>query len=458
MCHGNSDTKPCNINIGILILGRKRPGFDMEWGAEMESRVRTYLKQSDYNFFEPEGKITDDRSLRSAVEACKAAGVNVLVTIQATMADARLAPTLCQLWPHPIILWATPENPEGDMISSCSLVGAHCWASILKQLGHPFEIVYGYPDSADTTTQMDIAAKSVSATKQLQESQLGIIGGQAPGYFAMAADAMAINRGLGTQVQFYTLTEFSEILHGFSDEQVKSDVETVKALGLPHKDTTDEDLPMASRLYLTMRHYMDEEGCDALAIRCWPEMPRIYGQWPYLALVRLAEENKAVSCEGDGDGALTALICEAMGLGPCYLSDWLEHNKETITLWHPGLAPFSMSPAIGEKGGPRIARHFNFPQPAVVESELKADMPVTLCRLWRLGDTYRLTGFEGRTLTPEREFMGTHGVVQLTGKEPDVRFRELCDAGMPHHISAVSGHHVAQLKSFARLTGIQWID
>lgn len=28
------------IKLGLLFLGRKRPGFDMDWGADMEVKVR----------------------------------------------------------------------------------------------------------------------------------------------------------------------------------------------------------------------------------------------------------------------------------------------------------------------------------------------------------------------------------------------------------------------------------
>ena len=69
---------------------------------------------------------------------------------------------------------------------------------------------------------------------------------------------------------------------------VAADVAKVKALGLPHKDTTDDDLPMASRLYLAMKSFLDNENLDALTIREWPEMPNTFGQWPYLGVARSA--------------------------------------------------------------------------------------------------------------------------------------------------------------------------
>src|SRR5215475_13197915 len=134
------------VKIGVIFLGRRRPGFDLEWGRLMEQRVGDFLKRTGFTIVVPGEKAVDDSSLRSAVAGCATQKVDAIALLQTTMGDGRLAPTLAQLWPDPPILWATPEKPDGDMISSCSLVGAHCWASVLRQMGHAFEFVYGDPD------------------------------------------------------------------------------------------------------------------------------------------------------------------------------------------------------------------------------------------------------------------------------------------------------------------------
>ena len=46
-----------------------------------------------------------------------------------------------------------------------------------------------------------------------------------------------------------------------------------------------------------------------------------------------------IACEGDVDGAFGCLIGKLLGFGVVYLSDWLEHDETTLTLWHGGMAP-----------------------------------------------------------------------------------------------------------------------
>jgi L-fucose isomerase-like protein len=206
-----------------------------------------------------------------------------------------------------------------------------------------------------------------------------------------------------------------------------------------------------------MRAYLEEENLDALSVRCWPEMPNTFGQWPYLGIARLAEEGKAIACEGDVDGALSAWVGENLGMGRCYLSDWLEHDSNTITLWHGGAAPFSLSPKPGIPGAPRIARHFNTKKPTVVESTICAEMPLTVTRLWRGDSGYRLTAREGRTLEPKRHLMGTNALAEIHGYDPNVWFEELCHKGMPHHVAVFQGHHLSALQRFARIMDIETV-
>ena len=452
------NTKIIEPKVGILFLGRKRPGFVPEWGAKMEDKVRTCLDRMDFEIFEPAKKVIDDDSLRKADVMCKNAGVNVIVVLQATMADGRLAPTLAQLWHDPILLWATPEDQKTDMISACSLVGTHNWASILRRMHHPFEVIYGDPDQKETLTQFNDAVQIAFTVGRLHGSRLAVVGGQAPGYFAMSVDPFTMHQGLGTQPQHFSLLEFSDLVHSLTDKEVAEDVRKVKAMGIPFKDADNDDLPMASRLYLAMRSFYERENFDMLCVRCWPEMSNHFGQWPYVGIARLSEEGFAISCEGDADGAVCAFICENLNLGRCYLSDWLEHDQETITTWHTGIAPFSWAPEPGQPGGPQIAKHFNNKKPLVIESTIKPDMPITIFRIWHCDAKYLMTAKHGITIEPKRHLMGTNGLARLTDCNPQEWFLDLCHAGMPHHISICQDHHAALLRQFAKTMNIQWID
>jgi L-fucose isomerase-like protein len=344
------------------------------------------------------------------------------------------------------------------MISSNSLVGTHIFASLFAQQGRPFELVYGHPDEDHTKEQLDLALDLVAAAVKLANAKVGLIGQHAPGFINLAVDPARLFAALGVQLHHMSLLEFLPVLDSFSQEEVAGDLAAFRNMGIPLKDVEPEDLGTASRFYLAFKKIMADERLDALTTRCWPELPNVTGQWPYLAISRMISERIAITQEGDVDAAVMALAAGALGMGPVYLSDWLEHDRTSIAIWHTGAVPLDMCEPIGSQRGPRVAKHFNVHKPAVIEATLQTGLPITLFRLWSCDGRYRLTALEGRTVAPKRHLLGNNGVAEIDGVDVTEWFDDMIHQGLPHHLLIARGHHRARLKRFARQMGILWIE
>ncbi len=437
--------------LGVIFLGRTRPGFDVGWGATMNETATETIDSLGIPWIKTDIEVIDDASMKRALADLKNSKSNSLLLLQTRMADPRLSLTLYQQWHDPISLWATPENPDSDVVSSCSLVGVHAMASALKHLGVKFNLVYGNPDDDITRGKLRDAVLMSYTAHELRHSRTCLIGGQAPGYFVMTADPFEMASGLDMQMHIYSLVQFENVVKSISPEAINADMEALDALNIPVVDVSRDDMRIASALYLAMRHYFENENMNALAIRCWPEMISMFGQWPYLGLARLASEGYPVACEGDQDGANSALIAACLGMGDCYLSDWLEHKDDTVTLWHGGNAPLSLCPEPGTPGGPKITTHFNSGHPAVLDSDLKPNMPVTVFRFWRVEGKYHVSASNGEIVPTQHRFSGTYGLARLCDRNAEKWFEKLCYEGMPHHVCVCEGHHRDLLERFARL-------
>ncbi len=446
------------IKLGVIFFGRKRPGFDPEWGRQMEQAARAALAKTDYETILQDEHVTDDASLRRALSELRGAGANVLAVLQPTMSDGRFAPIIGQVWGDPVVLWATPEKQDYSMISACSLVGLHTFASTMRQNHQAFEIVYGMPGEPETGEQLDRAVKIAYAASRLKHGKVGLVGYHAPGFIDMQADPFQMSRGLGLQLWHTGLKELTDRMAELPEERVRADLAKVMAMGMPLDGVTEAHVEVDCRYYLAMSDIIREESLDVLAIRDWPELPNLTGQWPYLAMVRLLSEEMPVACEGDTDGGITMLIGKLLGFGAGYLSDWLEHNHKTITLWHAGNASLNLCEPIGSPHGPRLAPHFNIRKPLVVDADLKPGIPITLCRLWRCDDAYHMMAADAETIPPRRALMGTNGLASVPGKDVVTWFDDLCHAGMPHHVAVFPDHHTETLRRFARQMGINWVS
>lgn len=446
--------------IGILIFGRKRPGFDQEWNATIRERCRKTLTDLSFTCIGADRVVLDDETVNAQLDAIEGEQCKALIVIQPSLADGQFALTVSQRWQDPIILWATPERPGDGKVSSCSLVGQHLWASILRQANHSFEFVYGAPE--DSQDELRRAIALAGAVKQLQRAKLGMIGSHAPGFIDLAVNPFLIRNTFGLQLHTLSLPQFIDRVRAIPDSEVKTDLERVRSLGLRQTDdrtiAPDELLAMSSRFYLGIREVMREMNLQALALQCWPDLPNMLGQWPYFAVSRLTAEGQAVSIEGDVDGAIGSLVGCLSGIGPRFLSDWLEHDADTIFFWHPGMAPLDMCEAVGSEDEPSLGSHFNGAKPFVLDGRLRTGSPVTISRIWSCGGRYHLTAFEGQGVAPRRRVTGNSLLVAVDGGCVPERFDRLIHAGMPHHVTVHLGRHAAMFRRFSRLVGAEWHD
>jgi L-fucose isomerase-like protein len=438
--------------LGDLVIGRKRPGFDQEWNEIIRRRVGEAIAAMQFEAVGADSPVVDDETIAAALGRIRARGCRALVVLQPSLGHGQLALAVMQRWPGPVVLWATPERPEGEKVSSCSLVAQHLWAATFRQANHPFELVYGDPADAAVRRSLQQAVALSQTVVSLRQSKVGLVGTNAPGFLAMRVDLFAMRRQLGVQLHDLSLPMFIDRVRATDDAAVRDDVERVRTMGIPLRNVSPDDVAVQSRYYLALRELIAEEQLDALALQEWPELPNVLGQWPYLAMARLMGEGQALSMEGDVDAAVMLLAAKHLGVGPGFVTDWLEHDDETIHFWHPGICPLTMIEA------PSLATHFNIDKPMVVDGALRVDQPVTVARIWRCDDRYVATAFEGRTIPPRRKLTGNQALVRVDGGGVANWFDTLCHAGLPHHPIVFSGHHRDAFRRLARMLGINWIS
>ncbi|MDR0336155.1 MAG: hypothetical protein LBI18_03595 [Planctomycetaceae bacterium] len=440
------------MKISVFFIGRKRPGFEPAWGALLEKKIQVQLESSPFqvSFFSP---ITDEQEMKNAIVQSRNNGAEIIIVSQPTMGDGNLCPILSTEWSGAVIVWATPENPANPDVSACGLVGAHNWISAMSQLGFPPYLVYGMPGTSETIKELNDTIWTASASVRLAHARVGLIGDHAPGFLNMAVDAVATQRQLGARLKRFGLHEFYTLVRSISEQEVQEDCKRAKALNLPVKQGVvfDESVwNISSRYYLAIQKLVQEEKLNAVALRCWPEMPNEFGVWSYLAVPRLANDGIAICEEGDVDGALGCLVAQSMGCpSSAFNSDWLEHNDNSILLWHGGATPFDMCEPIGSSVGPTLNVHYNTKKPIVVDTELKHGMLVTLFRFWRFENRYSMAIVEGTMDKPPRTITGCAGLVRVSGSGVKRFFEDICTLGMPHHMVVMQGHYGTMLRRFA---------
>jgi L-fucose isomerase-like protein len=441
-----------SATLGVLVIGRKRPGFDMEWNQIMRQRTAEAL--ADLHLKSIGAEMVDDETITAALQKIRQAGCESLLVLQPSLGNGQLAFTVMQQWAGPVVLWATPERGDGDKVSSCSLVAQHLWASIFRHSNRPFEFVNGDPQDPSVRDSLRNALLVSRTAAVLKRTKVGLVGSHAPGFIPMHADPFLLQTALGVQLQNLSLPQFIDRVHAIDEARVIEDLAKSRALRFASNNITEGELKLDSRYYLAMKDLIGEEKLDALALQCWPELSAI--QWPYLALTRLNNDGYVASMEGDVDGVLTCLLGKELNAGVGFITDWLAHDRKTITFWHPGVAPLDLCEPVGSRHGASLAKHFNIAKPLVVDAMLKPDVPVTIARLWRCDGRYHLTALQGRTIAPRRHLTGNAGTVEVDSVDVVDWFDDALHAGLPHHVIVFAGRHAENFRRLARMLMIHW--
>lgn len=399
----------------------------------------------------------DDYTLAGIVSQIKATGAETLVILQPSLGHGQLAVGLSQLWPGPVVLWATPERPDVEKVSSCSLVAQNLWSSILRQSGHPFEFVYGHPDEDTTRQQLHDAIRVCVTAARLKGAKVGLVGTHSPGFIDLAVDPFVLRRDTGAQIHPLSLPQFMDRVREVPNDNAQQRADEIEALKLPAAEISRDDLLLSGSFEQAMLDLIAEEKLDALAVQCWPEIPNVLGQWPYLAMSRVADRGDIISMEGDADGALLLLIGKWLGAGVGFVTDWLEHDASSIHFWHPGMAALSMLKPASSDAGPVLAHHFNIAKPLVVDGQFREGEAMTVARFWKCDGRYAAMAFEGTTIPARRKVTGNTALVERAEGDVLQLFEALVHEGLPHHVVLFYGRHEARLRRLCRMLGVRWV-
>jgi L-fucose isomerase-like protein len=187
---------------------------------------------------------------------------------------------------------------------------------------------------------------------------------------------------------------------------------------------------------VALEQWQQDEALDAIAVRCWPEFPTDLGACICSSLGRISDRGTVTTCERDVLGAVTMLVCEALGSDQNYLVDIvdLDASKNLIRLWHCGSAATKLA-ADPENATQSI--HCNRKLGVAGDFPLKTGA-VTLFRIDRDLDPANKTGLRmvvsrGESIPAPNRFQGNTATV-VTEPDAALLVNGIVTGGYPHHL------------------------
>ena len=174
----------------------------------------------------------------------------------------------------------------------------------------------------------------------MKSMRIGAVGDAPTGFTPCTFDGAKLEELFGLTVESMDMGDaFERISRVPSEKSLVAHGSALKAqptLG----DVNHEQAVKVAGVEVALDEWRDEKALDAIAIRCWPEFPTDLGACVCSALGRLSDRGTVTTCERDVLGAVTMLLCEALGSDQNYLVDIvdLKADENIIRLWHCGSA------------------------------------------------------------------------------------------------------------------------
>ena len=438
----------------VALVALARPTFDLVCAQANFDAAKALLTQLGASVVGPSDLVMTVEDV-AAVELPHA---DLHILFMASFSDASPAVELLGKVKGPVLGWSMREpGAIGERLKLNSMCGVNLAAHALMNVGQSIRHIHGNADEPhvqtaikdalagklpeastpeDITGELGSEAEAQKAFDWMKGKKIGAVGDAPVGFTPCVYDAEQIRSLFGLDIRQITINDafgkISEVSEEARDLAYASAIAAQPSLASVNVDE-------AKKVYgveVALDKWREDELLDAIAIRCWPEFPTDMGACICSSLGRLADRGTVTTCERDVLGAVTMMVCEALGSDENYLVDIvdLDASQGLVRLWHCGSAATKL--AADPKNATQ-ATHCNRKLGVAGNFPLKTG-PVTLFRIDRDMDPSNPTGLRivlsrGDSISAPNQFQGNTATV-ITQPDAAALVNGIITGGYPHHL------------------------
>ena len=439
----------------VALVALARPTFDLAFAERNFQGARNLLADLGAEVVGPAELIMTPEDV-AAVGKLPDADLYILLT--ASFSDASPAVDLLSKVPGPVLGWSMREPGQvGERLKLNSMCGINLAAHALMSSGQSIRHLHGNFDEPEVKAKLsealkgnlpganapesksgDLASEEVvrHSLNLLSKKKIGAIGEAPNGFTPCLYDPKQLEKIFGIEVTNIPISNAFERIDAVSvgEQEGSYQVALAQQPSLANVDVAQAKKVSAAEVaFDKWRH---EAKLDAIAVRCWPEFPTELGACVCSSLGRISDRGTVTTCERDVLGAVTMLVCEALGSDQNYLVDIvdLDANQNLIRLWHCGSAATKLA---ADPNNATQSIHCNRKLGVAGDFPLKTG-PVTLFRIDRDVDPNNKTGLRmvvsrGESIPAPNRFQGNTATV-VTEANAAFLVNGIVTGGYPHHL------------------------
>lgn len=406
------------------------------------------------------------------VRELKAAGAEALFAHTPCWCTPNLAVRAIQGLDLPTVVMTSKSAATHGMVGMLATAGA------LSQIGVGHIRVRDDFASPEFEHRVMPFFRAASARSRLRGRVMGLFGGRSLGIDTGTFDPMQWRAQFGVDVNHIDQLEIVRRSELVDAGRVRKMMDWARdqfaSIEFDGKQLTEEKLEFQMRCYLANKDINREQGLDFISVKCMTELSDHYvPQCISAALMpgphdaEGGKESCAMSCEADGDGALSMQILkEVSGGGATLFADVSHMDIENKILYLPncgGMCSWfaGRSDRASDNLGKIELRPSLRPGGGATTYFTAAPGPVTLARLYRVRGDYRMAIIPGEAVSMSEEdlasFVKERGRHQLPTAfvKVEADLDRFLDEFGSNHISGVAGEWVSELEILCDMLDVE---
>lgn len=446
--------KQKQLNVGFITTVSGR--WPREVPNQRDESYSAWLREKfpQINLVKHKTIAVNNQEVEKITEEFKKASVDLVILVIGAFTGDYSSTYLAEELKVPVIVWA-PYEPsfDGGRLMSNALVAATMNAAALHRIEAKYHFVYGDYTDARVVKEISLYIKVYAAIKKLRSTFMGLIGYRPTGFYSSSFDEALIRQIFGIKMEEFDLSVVFQKADAIDLERVKEDVAQIKKKVAIIRDVPEEYLENHSRLKIALEEFIDEQGFNAISLKCWPEMGQMK-YTPCAVLSRFADKGFVIGCESDVDATITMLVQKYLTDRTTWMCDLIQIDEEenTALFWHCGQAGLSLKDPDSEV---EMTDHPLAGQGTALQTTLRPGK-VTIARISKIGDHYKMFIVRGEAVPTKKVVTGVMVNVKL---EEPVRqtVYQIAKEGVAHHYSIVWEDVVEEMKMICKILGVEII-
>ena len=465
------------VGLGHYIYFQQFEGLREELMQKSEE-FRAYLDPESCDIIDI-GYIDRAESAFDAVKALKKEDTDLLFVLLSTYVPSSVAAPFARYLDIPQVLVGIQPLEHLDyshtttymQLCNDDICAMPEIAGVYERLGRkiPPCIVASSSQSEKIKKQVSEWVSAATAMAGFKYETFGYLGHTYEGMYDMHTDPTAFTAAFGSHVKMLEMCELARLSEAVTDEEIAAQIEEIKStfeICDPSIDpltdcVKNEDLEYSARQAVALKKLVSNNKLTALAYYYKSEPNNPYEQLAANLIIGntlLTSSGIPLAGEADLKTAAAMLIMKNIGGGGSFAEIHpFDVCDDVVLIGHDG--PHNI--AIAE-GKPRLRKlkkyHGKSGSGIGVEFSLKAG-PITMLSINvdRSGK-FKMIAAEGTSIAGDIPQTGNTNTRVSFGGDVCAFLSRWCEAGPTHHLALGVGHHIATLRKFSKISGIELIE